>query len=300
MNSYRSEQATGSLVKKEEWNRRIPLDVKGVRLLGAALYLRVCRRKSGASRAAEKRKNEAKPTNPFKEIDWLRRDTEHYERELNRWEKQHRDLAIRLKALNTSKNDYEKAKSLRANDFQYRWDTLRDHRLLVGFITNDQPLFAVNWDRETPICERWGDSLVEALTSIFYAEFERLMGPDPNDLPYLQDHEDFLFYLTVWKLCEPESGRGQPKGRRWPDGTANAVSHAYSLRDDAKRDGKPITTEEAIRRSLESFKVVSPDEFDNCPDKGSVVVSAAGIEGAIKSVRKGLFEADKFEESLKN
>ena len=284
-------------MKQEEWERRIELNLHGVRLLGAALVLQADQERA----YFERRLNDARREGdeifgfdpPF--------ELESYERDFDARNQRYARFVTLCQDLLTPIDDYKRAAGLRVMDFRFRWEHFRDHLILVGFSTDEVPDFALPWEREKPICEYWsGDYVTCALAQIFEAEYERLLGPDPETLPELCAREDFLFYLTVWKHCEPERGRGRPAERPWRDGLYYAASHAFSIRKKAEERGTPISIAEAIRRALEDFVIVTPAEFENHPDKESTVVTASGTPGdrtvgAIKAVRKKLAEIDKSE-----
>ncbi|MDW4500577.1 hypothetical protein R5H30_21520 [Sulfitobacter sp. D35] len=281
-------------MKKKEWERRIKLDLEGIQLLGAALTLQAKERMENSQKDLEHRILAL----PHKDDLDFYYDISYYRRQLDYTSKNLLHVSMRTDALDTPKKAFRKARKLLVKDFQFRWHHLRDHMILVGYITDDVPGFAANWDRSTPICKQWGDDpIISALQEVFFSEYSRLTGQDPDECYELRTDQDFLFYLTVWKLCEPEKGRGHPPGRRWQDGVENAATYAYTIRSEAKKDGFPIPTDEAIRRALTKYKLVSPREFENFPDKEETIVTAAGakhdrLQGAMKAVRKKLAEWD--------
>lgn len=287
-------------MKKSEWNRRLPLDREGVRILGAALHLRARARERQLAERIERRRASDIGSHHLNGLRWpqsIDRDID----ALAKWTRHREVLQEQIEILGITEKEYLRAKTIRAKDFRFRWDNLMEHRTLLGYISDDVPDWALSWDRATPISERWHDTLTEALEALFGSEFDRLEGPEPDDVPYLREPEEFLFHLSVWKLCELERGRGQPQGRRWQDGLDNAASYAWSLRHEAAAQGKPISNEEAIRRALEKFTIIGSQGFAEFRDKASAIVSDAAspggrTEGAIKAVRKRLREIDKSED----
>ncbi|WP_120500363.1 hypothetical protein [Roseovarius sp. EL26] len=289
-------------MKIKEWNRRTPLDFKGVRLLGAALYLRSHKLHDWTQKQLLEQQEAEKDLANFNELEFPH-GVDHWQNECGRGRRTLDELEWRLQVLGASQTDYEKGKSMRAMDFQFRWDLLINHKFLMAYLSDDQPDWAIGWDRETPISERWGDDPAEALQSIFFKEFERVTGPEPEFLPYLREPEEFEFHLAAWKLCEPERGIGQPKGRRWPDGLNNAASYTYSIRRKTMEKGSPITIEKAIERALEEYTIIGSEEFECFPNKTSAIVSDAAseggrLEGAKKAIRKLLSKWEKEEKDF--
>lgn len=280
-------------MKKREWDKKIPMDQAGVQLLGAALLKRAEFRLS----LAETNLTDRLKQDDTSEFGDLPHDIEHYEKEVRAWKSERAAIRLKLQALKTPSDVFEKAGDLVPMDFRFRWDLLRDNLILLGYLSDDQPQFAQNWDRTTPIGERWGSAETVALKNIFVSESRRLIERVPEDPPEPRTHEDFLFYLTIWKHCECEQGQGHRRGMRWADGRHSAASYAWSLRRDAEVKGSPISNDEAIRRAIASFELVSPDKFKAQPDKESVIVSYGGDlearrNSAIKAVRKILAEID--------
>lgn len=273
-------------MKQSEWKRRIVLDHRGVALLGAALTL------NSKRKLDEKRSTDRHVI--ISEAEWLGIDPKFeldaLEEKINAYTEQYEALFAKCRMLETSDADFQQAATLRVMDFRFRWEHLKAHPLLVGYLTDDVPDFAKVWPRDVPICKQVSEQkVIYELSQIYCSEFDRLTGSDPDVVPILREPEDFLFYLTVWKLCELEAQRGQPKGRRWKDGLSNATSYAWSLQHSAKESGELISREEAFRRALEKFKVVGVAEFEAAPKKGALIVSeAAGERGRVEGVKKSM------------
>ncbi len=119
-------------MKLDEWNRRIPFDRTGVQLLGAALLLRVRMHRSRSEDLERGRVEAETAPEPVNSIDWPF-DLAHYTRERKEWEDQEHDLILHLDLLEAPANVFERAKGLRAKDFQYRWDMLMAHKFLMGY-----------------------------------------------------------------------------------------------------------------------------------------------------------------------
>lgn len=262
------------------------MDREGVRLLGAALYHWLCYRRNEAAKDVQLCKAEKENPTAISDLNLLF-EPEHYDRELSSWDQQAELLKMHLNDLEVSDEDFSRSETLRAKDFRFRWDILMEHKALMSFITDDQPKWARSHDRDTPISKRWEDALTHALTSVFYSEYKRLSGPYPEEVPDLRTAEEFFFHLAAWKLCEPEKGKGAPRGRRKPDGLSNAASHAWSIRDVARRNGVKITMEEAMREALRNYSVIGSDEYEDFQEKEHCIVSdAAGPDGPIGAVKK--------------
>lgn len=275
-------------MKKAEWERLKELDLKGLRLLGAALELQAANMLAHAQDAFERAKNKPQTGGVFAPRKGLQRAEESVQNETARQSR----LQACARELETSQDDYKQAKTVMAKDFRFRWDHLRDHPILVACLKDRLPRFSKYWDIKQPIAEMWGrDPAVVALTEVFFEEYAWLNGHGPEFRPQLTKQEDFLFYVSVWELCEPERGRGQPSGRRWPDGAEHAAAMAYAVYADAEKNGTPIAIVEAIRQSMKEFEVVSTEEFWTHPDRESTTVTASGtpgdrMSGAIKTVRR--------------
>lgn len=289
-------------MKEAEWKRRTPLDLEGVQLLGAALLLNARMHREREEKIEQKRKEAEQSPEEFNKSQWPY-DLEHHTNSRRQRERTEWEIRWRLEALDTPEDIYDSAKDLKAKDFRFRWDHLIAQKFLMAYISDEQPDWCVRWDRETPISKHWDEEVSGLLTPIFEAEFERLTGQDPDFLPEMRDRTEFEFHLAAWKLCEPEPGRGQPSGRRWPDGLSNAASYARMIRRDAQESGVPITNEAAIEQALEKFKIIGSREFNDFPEKSEAIVSDAGHgeagrrEGAKKAIRKLLLKWDQEEKN---
>lgn len=251
-----------------DWSERIPLDLNGVRLLGASLYLR--------------------------EV-WLESLTETSQAAPDSLQ-----LLTELDALDTPAQVYIAAKTATISSFRFEWHHLFRNQWLVPYLKPVLPKLAIYIDQDEPIASRWNDITIRSLKSIYNEELQHQydfeLNAPVNTEPYPYSEAEILFYSCNADVIELPADGGAPKGRRYEDNLSEAVDYAWSIRNE-----KQCSRREAVMLSLNKFTIVSTAEFvrGTSITNDSIIV-ANREDAAFRRVYEALAKIEKEEPAIEN
>lgn len=265
------------------WSERVPLDLDGVRLLGASLYLR----EVWLEELTETWKAIPESLRPLTELT-----------ETSKAIPESLQLLTELDALDTPDQVYIAAKTATISSFRFEWHHLFHNQWLVPYLKPVLPEFSIFVDQDEPISALQNDITVGSLNGIFKEEWQRqcdlrLKAP-VNTAPYPCSEAEILFYLCNADVIEVPAGDGAPKGRRYKDNLSEAVDYAWSIRHE-----KQCSRREAVMLSLDKFTIVSIGKFlDGDGTTNDSIVVANGEDAAFKRVYEALAKVEKKEPAI--
>jgi hypothetical protein len=282
----------GARAKPKAWGDRLPLDdIRGLRLLGAAIFHATCLQHERAVLAASElltvQCEMIDCADPRQAIARILSRVDRAEFEMRLW----RSLLARL---DITDDELAAGEAATLQDFIFDPADLWRHKQLALFVVEGQADSWPDFDRDTPICRNPDLWPRDDLRELFDQYFRWHLAP-PHAKPILNldfghqiEHVHWRNYLAPF--CEEPRGRGHPEGPRWHDGRRAAASYAWSLLHEASEVGQGLSISEAVRRSIACFKILNPS--DPQPDRRAAegFIRATSRDQAEKSVRKILEE----------
>lgn len=278
----------GARAKPKAWGDRLPLDdIRGLRLLGAAIY-HACRLEHERAVSAE--------TDPIavqcKMIDCADpgRAEARIGARVDRAEFEVRLWGGLLSRLGATDEEISAGEAATLQDFIFDPADLWRHKRLALFVVEGQADHWPDFGRDTPICRNPDLWPRDDLRELFDQYFRWHMLP-PHARPILNlefghqiEHVHWRNYLAPY--CEQPPGRGHPEGPRWHDGRHAAATHAWSLLYDAAKAGRTLSQSAAIRQSVDCFTLLRPTDPDPPAREAEGYIRATSLDQAQKAVRK--------------
>ena len=287
----------GVRAKPKAWGDRLPLDdIRGLRLLGAAIY-HACRidHQRVASAATDPITVQLEMlemidcADPVKALASIESRVDRARALVLFWRRQ-------LAALGASDDEIAAGELATLQDFIFDPADLWQHKTLALFVVEGQDSCWPAFDRDTAICRnsdfgRTSDggvlcSLIDLVHQYWTWHHAPAHAKPLFNLKFGRqiEHVHWRNYLAPY--CEAPAGRGHPKGPRWHDGRSAAASHAWSLLYRAAKDGKDISVAAAVRGSVACFKMLRPSDPEPPLREAKEYIRAISPDQAEKAVRK--------------
>ena len=284
----------GARAKPKAWGDRLPLDdIRGLRLLGAAIYhaqrLEYERAYAAATDPKAIQYEMIDSADPGPARARIASRVDRAEIEARRWQRY-------LSALGTSDEEIVAGETATLQDFIFDPADLWRHMRLALFVVEGRADHCRDFDRETPICRNANFGRASEagplgiLTDLFHQYWTWHMAPAHArpifnlEFGHQIEHVHWRNYLAPY--CEAPAGRGHPEGPRWHDGRHAAATHAWSLLYDAAKAGRTLLQSAAIRQSVECFTLLRPTDPDPPPREAEGYIRATSLDQAHKAVRK--------------
>lgn len=267
-----------------DWSERVPLNLDGVRLLGASLYLR----EVWLEKCAKKMNDIPVSLRPL--IDFA---------ETSKAIPESLQLLMKLEELETPKQVYTSAKNATISSFRFEWHHLFNNQWLVPYLKPRLPSLSRYVTQDEPIAILGNDNAVKSLKGIFreecWRQYRSKRDIPINTEPHPSSEAEINFYLCNADVIEAPAGNGAPKGRRTEDYRSHAVDYAWSIRRE-----RQCSALEAVELALKKFTVVSTDKDVN-GDRitGDSFIVAASENAALRRVYEDLKVIEKDEPAIK-